>query len=69
MGNVVPLDVPFRQNSMAARQAAMLGRFAQERRRDGDVFWLKENAEALNVLESTGAVLPEGALDVHRGIL
>src|SRR6056297_2643571 len=67
MGDVVPLDVPFRQNSMAVRQAAMLDRFAQERRRDGDVFWLKENAEALNVLESTGAVLPEGALDVHRG--
>jgi len=67
MGDVVPLDVPFRQNSMAARQAAMLDRFAQERRRDGDVFWLKENAEALNVLESTGAVLPEGAIDVHRG--
>src|SRR6056297_514657 len=67
MGDVVPLDVPFRQNSMAVRQAAMLDRLAQERRRDGDVFWLKENAEALNVLESTGAVLPEGALDVHRG--
>ena len=67
MGNVVPLDVPFRQHSMAARQAAMLDRFAQERRRDGDVFWLKENAEALNVLESTGAILPEGALEVHRG--
>ncbi|WP_306150790.1 hypothetical protein [Roseovarius sp. MMSF_3281] len=66
MDNVVQLDVPFRQNSMAARQAAMLDVFARERRFDGDVFWLKENAEALNVLESSGAVLPEGALEVHR---
>ncbi|MRU13982.1 hypothetical protein FDP25_00905 [Roseovarius sp. A21] len=66
MSNVVQLDVPFRQNSMAARQAAMLDRFARHRRLDGDVFWLKENAEALNVLESTAAVLPEGALRVHR---
>jgi hypothetical protein len=65
MDNVVHLDVPFHQHSMAARQAAMLDRFARERRVDGDVFWLKENAEALNVLESTGAVLPTGALDVH----
>lgn len=65
MSNVVQLDVPFRQHSMAARQAAMLDRFAQERRLEGDVFWLKENAEALNILESTGAVLPEGALQVH----
>jgi hypothetical protein len=52
---------------MAARQAAMLECFATQRRLEGDVFWLKQNAEALNILESTGAVLPDRALEVHRG--
>ncbi len=55
MQNVVSLKVPFQQNSKAARQAALLRSFADHRRGDEDVFWLKENAEALNILECTGA--------------
>lgn len=65
MGMILKLDVPFRQNGKAARQAALLRCFAQERRGADDVFWLKENAEALNVLESSGAALPAVALDVY----
>ncbi len=55
MTNVLHLDVPFRQRSRDARQAAVMHRFAETRRDAEDVFWLKENAELLNVLESTGA--------------
>jgi len=67
MTNVVRLNTPFRQNSIAARQAALLACFANFRRGSEDVFWLKENAEALNILESTGAELTADALDVHQG--
>ncbi|WP_120502545.1 hypothetical protein [Roseovarius sp. EL26] len=66
MGMIVKLDVPFRQNDKAARQTALLRCFASERRGFEDVFWLKENAEVLNVLESSGAALPEAALDAYR---
>lgn len=51
---VVRLDTPFRQRSKAARQRAILQRFAEMRRGPEDVFWLKENAEILNVFEATG---------------
>ncbi|MDD9727354.1 hypothetical protein PVV74_17985 [Roseovarius sp. SK2] len=62
MGSVVTLDLPFRQTTRDARQTALLQRFACERRPDTDVFWLKENAEVLNILTSTGAKLPLSAL-------
>ncbi len=65
MTTIVQLKVPFRQHSKAARQAALLKTFAIGRRTQEDVFWLKENAEMLNILESTGADLPPGALDVY----
>jgi len=60
MGSVVPLNIPFRQNNREARVAAAIQRFAAERRRPSDVFWLKENAELLGLLESTNTqVAPE----------
>ncbi|MFX0544612.1 DUF6902 family protein [Roseovarius sp. S1116L3] len=62
MTTIVQLDVPFRQHSKAARQAALLKTFAQTRRTQEDVFWLKENAEMLNILECTGADIAPGAL-------
>ena len=69
MGDILDLQIPFRQRSRAARQAALVDRVAAARRNSEDVFWLKENAELLNVLESTGA---EGVLavydDVYAGI-
>lgn len=65
MENVIRLNTPFRQTSKAARQAALLNSFATKRRFGDDVFWLKENAELLNILECTGAATDAGALAVH----
>lgn len=62
---IVQLNVPFRQNSRAARQAALLSTFAQHRRTPDDVFWLKENAEMLNILECTGATPALDALAAY----
>ena len=65
MTNVIQLNAPFRQRSVSARQAALLSTFANHRRFQDDVFWLKENAEVLNVLESTGAQVGAHALSLH----
>ncbi|WP_138933971.1 DUF6902 family protein [Roseovarius arcticus] len=66
MTTIVQLNVPFRQHSKAARQAALLKTFAQTRRTQEDVFWLKENAEMLNILECTGAELAPNALGAYQ---
>ena len=66
MENVVRLNVPFRQNATADRQAALMDAFARHRRGPDDVFWMKENAEFLNILECTGARPGAGVLDLHR---
>lgn len=55
-----------RQSSAAARQGALVRNFAEDRRGREDVFWLKENAEILNVLETTGAMLGPEALALHQ---
>lgn len=67
MSNVIQLNVPSKRQTGAARRAAMIASFAQHRRFGDDVFWLKENAELLNILECTGAELPENALEPHTG--
>ncbi|MEM8730554.1 MAG: hypothetical protein AAGF79_11600 [Pseudomonadota bacterium] len=67
MSNVIRLNVPSRRQAEGARLGALLNSFASERRFGDDVFWLKENAELLNILECTGRVLPSDALDAHRG--
>ncbi|MCV3272350.1 DUF6902 family protein [Roseobacter sinensis] len=67
MSNVVSLGLP-RRPSLAERQAVLLGNFARNRRKLDDVFWLKENAEVLNVLASSGAMLPDDALEPYRRI-
>ncbi|PJE29954.1 hypothetical protein SAMN06297129_2620 [Pseudooceanicola antarcticus] len=71
--NVVQLTFPARSQGRAARRAALLDRFANERRSADDVFWLKENAEVLNILESTGqtiasGALPEEALQAYKAV-
>lgn len=66
MARIVKLDVPFRQISKAARQAALLERFAFQRRNAEDVFWLKENAELLNVLQAGASQVDPAALSVHE---
>jgi hypothetical protein len=72
MSNVVHLNVPPRSLGGPARRAALIGCFAHHRRFGDDVFWLKENAELLNIFESTGLCLPPQALtpfeEFHAGI-
>ncbi|MHA6261647.1 DUF6902 family protein [Arenibacterium sp. CAU 1754] len=67
MSNVIHLNVPSQRQSTANRRAAMIACFAQHRRFGDDVFWLKENAELLNILECTGLELEENALAPHEG--
>ncbi|MDU9003824.1 DUF6902 family protein [Sedimentitalea todarodis] len=67
MSNVIHLNVPSQRQSGAARRAALIASFAQYRRFGDDVFWLKENAELLNILECTGLNLNEQALTPHQG--
>lgn len=67
MSNVIQLTVPSRIAPLEARITALLGSFATKRRISDDVFWLKENAELLNILECTGHHVPHQALAVHAG--
>ncbi|WP_158964284.1 DUF6902 family protein [Chachezhania sediminis] len=55
MTNVVHLNVPSRSHRREDRLSDLVACFAGLRRDVEDVFWLKENAELLNVLE-TGAM-------------
>lgn len=71
MSNVVRLNVPAHRQGKAARHAALLDCFAGHRRGPEDVFWFKENAELLNILECTGArpgvEMPEALAEFYRG--
>lgn len=53
MTNIVPFRAP--QWTAQSRIAGLIKGFAAERRDRDDVFWLKENAELLNILLSSGA--------------
>ncbi|MGR3368130.1 MAG: DUF6902 family protein [Sagittula sp.] len=66
MQNVIQLTVPSRIAPLEARITALLGSFADHRRTGDDVFWLKENAELLNILECTGQPVTAEALSVHE---
>ena len=67
MTNVIQLTPPSRINPQEARLGALLGCFSEHRRTIDDVFWLKENAELLNILECTGQSVPQNALIPHVG--
>lgn len=67
MSNVVSLGVP-RRPDLSQRQALLLESFACSRRPQEDVFWLKENAEILNILATGGAILPPDALAVYAQV-
>lgn len=69
MSNIVTLNVPSRRRGLGQRMSGMIESFAHARRTGDDVFWLKENAELLNILECTGTPLDDGALDPHWGYL
>lgn len=67
MSNIVSLGVSCRPD-LAQRQALLLESFACARRRQDDVFWLKENAEILNILVTGKAVLPPDAIEVYAEV-
>ena len=51
MSNVISLNPPVSRQPLEQRLAGLIHCFADERRISEDVFWLKENAELLNILE------------------
>lgn len=63
--NVITLNVPQRRQRLSERAGALVEIFAQHRRQSEDVFWLKENAELLNILECTGTPVDPAALAPH----
>ncbi|WP_375227959.1 DUF6902 family protein [Roseobacter sp. S98] len=65
MSNVISIGLPRRPN-LSQRQGQLLRNFALHRRDSSDVFWLKENAELLNVLATSGASLRPEVLEVYR---
>ena len=66
MSNVVHLRASSQFQPQEARHAALLACFAEHRRFGDDVFWLKENAEILNILETSGAKVGNGAFEAHE---
>ncbi|WP_370302607.1 hypothetical protein [Pseudooceanicola sp.] len=66
MSNVIRLTLPTRRQSRQDRLATLVESFAFHRRNQGDVFWLKENAELLNILEATGEQPHLAALAPHQ---
>lgn len=66
MSNVISIGFP-RKPNCAQRQAMLLKSFAQNRRAAQDVYWLKENAEILNIMANSSAALTPQALSVYAG--
>lgn len=67
MAQIIPFFSPSARQSRADAQAALIGGFAAQRRPQEDVFWLKENAELLNILECTRADVAAEALAPLQG--
>lgn len=62
MSNVIAFNAPSRVTPLNTRIAQLVDCFAFHRRKGDDVYWLKENAELLNILDSIGARPREEAL-------
>lgn len=65
--NVVALNAPQCRQPRSLRLAAHAEMFTRGRRSDGDVLWLKENAEFLSLLSSTGQC-DDGVLDCYAAV-
>jgi len=65
MTNVIQLNASRHRTNAKEGLPALIESFAIHRRFGDDVFWLKENTEILNVLESTSTQVPESALTPH----
>ncbi len=66
MTNIIQLNVASRRQTPEMRHAALMQNFAGQRRTGDDVFWLKENAELLNILECSGAKVDAEALAAYQ---
>lgn len=66
MSNIIALNVPPRRQRLSERTGALIDCFACQRRIPDDVFWLKENAELLNILECTGQKVSAHDLEPHQ---
>lgn len=53
------------QQQRTTKIGALLQGFATQRRSEDDVYWLKENAEVLNILECTGTKVSAQELDPY----
>lgn len=67
MSNVIQLNLPVSRQPLNQRLAGLIHCFAAERRFGEDVFWLKENAELLSILEASGQSLSMDALQPLEG--
>ena len=66
MTNLITLSVPQHRQSLLQRAGVLIDIFANHRRHGDDVFWLKENAELLNILECTATEVPAQTLSLHQ---
>ncbi|EEB86022.1 DUF6902 family protein [Roseobacter sp. GAI101] len=64
MSNVIQL-LPLRQTKSQGT-VALSQMFAHQRRAQGDIFWLKENAEWLGILRSFNGDIPPAAVEPYR---
>jgi len=73
MSNVIDFPAPLRQaapsEAPAQGLAPLIAAFAEGRRDREDVFWLKENAELLSILNCTGARPGQGALAPYAPLM
>ncbi|WP_223424362.1 DUF6902 family protein [Tateyamaria pelophila] len=65
MSNIIALNAPARRQRLSDRIGDLLTVFAGNRRTQEDVYWLKENAELLNILECSGQTVPSQGLAIH----
>lgn len=54
MSNVIALNASSRLAPLDDRVSALISCFGFHRRKGDDVFWMKENAELLNIMETSG---------------
>lgn len=68
MSNIISLSRHVPAKTTEARCAGLATTFASCRRVMEDVFWLKENAEFLSIMESTGTAMSPDALAPYQNI-
>lgn len=65
MSNVIASNAMPHSQNLQDQVPASIDCFARQRKVTDDVFWLKENADLLNILECTGQQVSQGALEPH----